>query len=140
MFFEVQNRIFMQLITFQPPSSVSVSPCLLKSWWKNKSVSRSFWTVGSLSKCCCQCPLLLSRRKFEHSWKSFSFKCPFLPLFLNKKIKINTRNTMASSYHSRVMSTQTMKVPFFVVWVVEFSIISSCLGKKFFVITLTWRT
>ena len=32
-------------------------------------------------------------------WRmSFSTKCSFLPLILNKKIKINTRNTMRSSY------------------------------------------
>ena len=140
MFFEVQDRIFVQLVAFQPPSSVFVSPCLLKSWWKNKNVSRSFSTVRSLSKYCCQCASLLLRRNFEHSWESFSFKCPFLPLVLNKKPKINTRNTVASSYHSRVMSTQSMEVPFFIVWVTEFSIISSCLGKSFFMIALTWRT
>ena len=38
-------------------------------------------------------------------------------VFLNKKIKMKTQNTMACSYHSKVTSTQSKGVPFF-----------SCLG------------
>ena len=42
---------------------------------------------------------------------------PLLMLPLNKKIRMNTQNTMASPYHSEVSSTQNMVVPLF-----------SCLG------------
>ena len=38
-------------------------------------------------------------------------------VFLNKKIKMKTQNTMACSYHSKVTFTQNKVVPFF-----------SCLG------------
>ena len=60
-----------------------------------------------------------------------------------QKIKMKTRNTMAPSYHSKVTSTQktllySRESHFSLVWVMEFSIISSCLGKvKVFPITLT---
>ena len=36
---------------------------------------------------------------------------------------------MAASYHLNVSSTKNQRFPFFVVRVMEFSIISSCLGK-----------
>ena len=45
--------------------------------------------------------------------KLLSSKFPFLSLVLNKKIKINTRNTMASSCYSKVRSTQNIGAPFF---------------------------
>ena len=52
-----------------------------------------------------------------------------------KKIKINTRNTITSSNHSKVRSH------FSFVWVMEFSIISPYLGaSKVFLKTLTWQT
>ena len=37
----------------------------------------------------------------------------FIPLPLNKKIKMKTRNVMAHSHHSKVSSTQNQRVPFF---------------------------
>ena len=71
--------------------------------------------------------LLYERVKWLSEWhfrkttitvlKPFSSKCSFLPLVLNKNGKIKTWNTMASSSHSKVSSTQNMGVPFF-----------SCLG------------
>ena len=45
--------------------------------------------------------------------KLFSSKFPFLPLVLNKKIKINTQNTIAFSYYSKVRSTQNIGAPCF---------------------------
>ena len=42
---------------------------------------------------------------------------------------MNTRNIMASSYHSKVMPTQTWESHFSLVWFMEFSITSPCFGK-----------
>ena len=51
-------------------------------------------------------------------------------MFANSS-KINTRNTMASSYHSKVRSTQNMSVLLFCcLGHMEFSIISLCFGKR----------
>ena len=46
---------------------------------------------------------------------------------------MNTPNTIVSSYHSKVSSTQNMRVPsyFSLAWVMEFNIVSPCLGKVF---------
>ena len=54
------------------------------------------------------------------------------------------RNTVAPSYHSKVTPTQksllySRESHFSLAWVMEFSIIYSCLGKvKVFPITLAW--
>ena len=46
-----------------------------------------------------------------------------------QKIKMKTQNTMAPSYHSKVISTQSKGPHVSLIWIVEFSIISSCLAK-----------
>ena len=45
------------------------------------------------------------------------------------KNTMKTQNTMACSYHSKVTSAQNKGAPFSPVWVMEFSIISSCSSK-----------
>ena len=100
----------LQVIIYKTTSLIFVSWCLVKSLWKNQHVSSSMsvksTTVGSLSKCCCQCASQLLRRNFNRiaflkklSWqsqKSLSSNYPFLTLLLNKKIKMNTQNIIAS--------------------------------------------
>ena len=44
-------------------------------------------------------------------------------------IKIKTENTIASLYHSKVKITQNKGILFSLVWVMDFFIIYSCLGK-----------
>ena len=46
---------------------------------------------------------------------------------------MKTPNTIVSSYHSKVSSTQNMRVPshFSLAWVMEFNIVSPCSGKVF---------
>ena len=52
-----------------------------------------------------------------------------LPLLLNK-IKTKARNTMASSHHSKISSTENQAVPFFCCsWIMELSNISLWLSK-----------
>ena len=46
-----------------------------------------------------------------------------------QKIKMDTRNTMASSYHSKDRILKTWEFHFSLVWVIEFSIICPCFGK-----------
>ena len=80
--------------------------------------------VGGLSKCCCQCISYLFRRNFEHSCDQVTvaevalIQVPFPNVDYKQKIKMNTHNTMASSCHSKISSTQNMGVLLF-----------SCLGQ-----------
>ena len=74
-------------------------------------------------KCRCQCISPLLRRNFENSWdfQNGSFgkititlaevaliQESFPNVVSKQKIKMNTRNTMVSSYHSKGRSTQKM--------------------------------
>ena len=73
-------------------------------------------------------------KKIAQWWlKLFSSKFPFLTvgLVLKEKIKMKTQNTMSTLYHSRGNSTQKRESHFSLVWVLEFSILSSFLGKVF---------
>ena len=42
--------------------------------------------------------------------KSLSSNCSIIPLFLNKKVRMKTRNIMTPSYHPRATSTQNKRV------------------------------
>ena len=58
--------------------------------------------------------MILSGKKKQQRWKSFSFNCSLIMLFLNKKtMKMKTQNVMACSYHSKVTSTQNKGISFF---------------------------
>ena len=100
MFFEVQARIFVRLIIFQTPHRFLFHDLY-------PSFDRDFRENPKITK--------------YYSLIELSF----LPV-CSKKIKISTWNTMASPYHSKV---KTRNSHFSLVWVMEFSIISTCLDK-----------
>ena len=85
--------------------------------------------------------LVIVEKNFEHGCDEVAFRMALsekLPsynsgenrshrsilLILNKKIKKNTRNTLASLYHSKVRSIIKMGSHFSFAWVIEFSTIS----------------
>ena len=82
-----------------------------------------------------------------HSKVSYIYGNRFHPVFFftigsKQKKKKKTRNTMAPLYHSKVSSIRkTREFHFSLVWVMEFSIISTCLSKvNFFLITLACQS
>ena len=58
-----------------------------------------------------------------------------------KIIKMKAQNTMAPSYHSKSALLKTKELRFSLVWVITFSIVSSCFSKlKVSSVTLTWQS
>ena len=100
-----------------------------------KELSRIVIHVGKIISCasqlCHQCPSQLFRRNFGHSCDQVTFRISLsekwswqwrrtLPskyhswkLVLNKKLKLNTWNTISFSYHLKVISTQNTRIQFF---------------------------
>ena len=111
---------FLRVIIFKAPLLIFIWRCLLKSWWSNWHVYWSMTlkssTVGYLSKSCFQCTLQLSRKNIKYSCDQLTFRITitlaavaliqisFLNAGSKQKIKMNTWNTMASSYKSQVYS------------------------------------
>ena len=91
--------------------------------------------------------LVIVEKKIKHSCDKVSFRTTLLKKYHNsdesrshpnvlcyrrfytKKIKMKTRGTIASSFHSKTGILKTWKSYFSLVLVIKFSITSSCLGK-----------
>ena len=104
-------------------------------------MSVKYRAVGYLSKCCCQCALIVEQGLFEHSCNQVTFrmplskkititvtevillKCLFYRFVLNKINKnkhTEYRKTMSSPYHSKVRDLlKTRQSCFSFVWAMD---------------------
>ena len=97
------------------------------------------------------------RRNFEYDYDQWTFRMvlskklpnsdgsrshPISPLVLNKTTKMNTQNTIASSYHSKFRSTLNFEITLSssLGYGVSYYIFICELKAKFSLITLTWQT
>ena len=131
MLFKEQARLFVQLIISKAPSPIFVS------WYfPKKELTSILIHVHKVIKCLLNAVVNVPRNCWEPwkqlIWNNFQnstlevititvtqivlIQVFFLPLLLNRKIKMKTRNTMAPSHHSKISSTQNQEVQFFLLF------------------------
>ena len=77
---------------------------------------------------------------FESVTVVFLIQLFSLTVISKQKLKMKTWKTIALSYQSTSVLLKIRESHFSLVWLIQFSIVSTCLGevKNFFLITLTW--